>query len=108
MKFTLKVNGARYAVDTDPDRPLLEVLREDLHLTGTKYGCGEGHCRACAVLIDGRAVTSCRMPVRSASGAAITTIEGLAASPGTLHNLQQAFVAEGAISDSRKAIVQGS
>lgn len=97
MKLTLQINGAKHAVNTDPDRTLLEVLREDLHLTGTKYGCGEGQCRACTVLVDGRAVTSCRMPVRAAAGAAITTIEGLAASSGALHRVQQAFVDEGAM-----------
>jgi len=83
-------------VQTDPDRPLLDVLREDLDLTGTKYGCGEGECRTCTVLLDGRAVPSCRTPVRLAEGKRITTIEGLA-SEDTLHPVQQAFVEENAM-----------
>jgi aerobic-type carbon monoxide dehydrogenase small subunit (CoxS/CutS family) len=83
-------------VDTDPGRPLLEVLREDLNLTGSKYGCGEGQCRACAVLIDGKALPSCVTPVRSAAGKKVITIEGLAAG-GRLTRLQQAFVDEGAM-----------
>lgn len=91
MKIRLTVNGKSQQVETEGDRPLLEVLREDLGLTGTKYGCGEGQCRACTVLVDGRAVTSCRMPVTSAAGKKITTIEGLAQN-GKLHRVQQAFV----------------
>ncbi len=91
MKIRLTVNGKSQQVETEGDRPLLEVLREDLGLTGTKYGCGEGQCRACTVLLDGRAVTSCRMPVSSAAGKKITTIEGLAQN-GKLHRVQQAFV----------------
>ena len=91
-KYTLTVNGRARAVDTDPSRPLLDVLREDLALTGTKYGCGEGQCRACTVLLDGAPVTSCTMPVRMAAGKAITTIEGLAAPGGKLHPVQQAFL----------------
>ena len=91
-KYTLTVNGRARAVDTDPSRPLLDVLREDLALTGTKYGCGEGQCRACTVLLDGAPVTSCTMPVRMAVGKAITTIEGLAAPGGKLHPVQQAFL----------------
>ena len=59
-RLELRINGRAVTVDTDPQRPLLEVLREDLDLTGTKYGCGEGACRACTVLLDGKAVTSCR------------------------------------------------
>jgi aerobic-type carbon monoxide dehydrogenase small subunit (CoxS/CutS family) len=93
MKYTFKVNGTARTVDTDPDRPLLEVLREDLGLTGTKYGCGEGQCRACAVLMDGRAITSCMTPVSKAQNREIVTIEGLA-NGGRLHALQEAFVAE--------------
>lgn len=91
-KYTLTVNGRARAVDTDPSRPLLDVLREDLALTGTKYGCGEGQCRACTVLLDGAPVTSCTMPVRMAAGKSITTIEGLAAPGGKLHPVQQAFL----------------
>ncbi|MFN7934289.1 MAG: (2Fe-2S)-binding protein [Bryobacteraceae bacterium] len=91
MKIRLTVNGKPHQVETEGDRPLLEVLREDLGLTGTKYGCGEGQCRACTVLVDGRAVTSCRTPVNSAAGKQITTIEGLSQN-GKLHRVQQAFV----------------
>ncbi len=83
-------------VRTEAERPLLEVLREDLGLTGAKYGCGEGQCRACTVLLDGKPVTSCLTPVRAASGKKIVTIEGLAAD-GRLHPVQQAFVEEGAM-----------
>ncbi len=78
-------------METDSQRPLLEVLREDLQLTGTKYGCGEGQCRACTVLLDGRPVTSCLTPLASAEGKRIVTIEGLAAK-GELHPVQQAFL----------------
>lgn len=90
------MNGTARTVDTEGARPLLEVLREDLQLTGTKYGCGEGQCRACTVLLDGKAVPSCITPVRSAAGRKIVTIEGLATG-GRLTQLQQAFVDEGAM-----------
>ncbi len=83
-------------MDTPGARPLLEVLREDLGLTGTKYGCGEGQCRACTVLLDGRAIVSCITPVSQANGKSVTTIEGLAQN-GKLHPVQQAFVDEGAM-----------
>ena len=95
-QFRFSVNGQERTVNTDPDRPLLEVLREDLRLTGTKYGCGEGQCRACTVLTAGRPIVSCLTPVRSAAGKSITTIEGLANGP-RLHRVQQAFLDEGAI-----------
>ena len=95
-QFTFQVNGRRQHVDTDPERPLLEVLREDLQLTGTEYGCGEGQCRACTVLLDGKAVTSCLTPIRAAAGKSITTIEGLAAQD-QLHPVQQAFLDAGAM-----------
>jgi aerobic-type carbon monoxide dehydrogenase small subunit (CoxS/CutS family) len=91
-KYTLTVNGRARAVESDPERPLLDVLREDLALTGTKYGCGEGQCRACTVLLDGAPVTSCTTPMRLTAGKAVTTIEGLAASSGKLHPVQQAFI----------------
>jgi aerobic-type carbon monoxide dehydrogenase small subunit (CoxS/CutS family) len=90
-KHDLNVNGSALAVTTDPDRPLLDVLREDLGLTGTKYGCGEGECGACTVLIDGRAVRSCVTPVGHVAAARIQTIEGLA-NGDVLHPVQQAFV----------------
>jgi aerobic-type carbon monoxide dehydrogenase small subunit (CoxS/CutS family) len=85
------VNGVRSRVDTDPERPLLWVLRNELDLTGAKYGCGEGQCGACTVLIDGVAHRSCLTPVGSVAGKEITTIEGLA-DGDRLHPLQQAFV----------------
>ncbi|MGH9323546.1 MAG: (2Fe-2S)-binding protein [Vicinamibacteria bacterium] len=89
--ITFRVNGKTHVVSTDPERPLLEVLREDLALTGAKYGCGEGHCRACTVLVDGNPVTSCFTPVKDAQGRAVLTIEGLADS-GILHPVQEAFI----------------
>ena len=95
-KLEFRVNGTAYTVDTDPARPLLEVLREDLHLTGAKYGCGEGQCRACTVLLDGRPATSCLTPVERAAGKNVTTIEGLS-TDGKLHFVQQAFIDEGAM-----------
>ena len=94
IRFT--VNGTAHSVDTEPERLLLEVLREDLGLTGTKYGCGEGQCRACTVLLDGKPVLSCMTQVRAAEGHKIVTIEGLAAG-GQLHPVQQAFLDEGAM-----------
>jgi aerobic-type carbon monoxide dehydrogenase small subunit (CoxS/CutS family) len=89
--FEFTVNAKAVRVVTDPDRPLLDVLREDLDLTGTKYGCGEGECGACTVLLDGVAVRSCITSVAEAGGRTILTIEGLA-NNGKLHPLQQAFV----------------
>jgi aerobic carbon-monoxide dehydrogenase small subunit len=94
--ITLTVNGQRRTVTTDPDRPLLEVLREDLGLTGPKCGCGEGRCGACTVLLGGRSVTSCIIPVAKADGQTVVTIEGLAAGD-KLHPVQEAFLAEGAM-----------
>lgn len=94
--FTFSVNGKERKVETDPDRPLLEVIREDLQLTGTKYGCGEGQCRACAVLLDGRPISSCTTPVNKAEGKNVVTIEGLAAD-GNLTPVQQAFIDEDAM-----------
>ena len=90
------VNGTERSVDTEPTRPLLDVLREDLGLTGTKYGCGEGQCRSCTVLVDGKPVTSCNTPVKAAAGRKILTIEGLSQN-GRLHAVQQAFLDEGAM-----------
>jgi carbon-monoxide dehydrogenase small subunit len=94
--ITLIVNGKERTVVTDPGRSLLDVLREDLHLTGAKYGCGEGRCGACTVLMDGRKVLSCVTPVAKADNKKITTIEGLAEGD-RLHPVQQAFLDEGAI-----------
>jgi aerobic-type carbon monoxide dehydrogenase small subunit (CoxS/CutS family) len=96
VRLELTVNGASRTIVTDPGRPLLDVLREDLGLTGTKYGCGEGQCRACTVLVGGRPALSCLTPVSRAAGASIVTIEGLAAG-GVLHPVQQAFLEEGAM-----------
>src|SRR5665647_921013 len=94
IRFT--VNGMARSVDTEPERPLLEVLREDLGLTGTKYGCGEAQCGACTVLLDNKAIFSCVTPVSAAQGRKIITIEGLATG-GKLHPVQQAFLDEGAM-----------
>ena len=87
----LLVNGRRRSSSSDPERPLLYVLREEFDLTGAKYGCGEGQCGACTVLLDGVPVRSCRTPARVAQGKHITTIEGLE-QDGQLHPLQAAFI----------------
>jgi aerobic-type carbon monoxide dehydrogenase small subunit (CoxS/CutS family) len=91
----LQINGKRVSVAYPPDTPLLYVLRDELGLTGTKYGCGEGMCGACTVLLDGTARRSCQIPASAATGKAITTIEGLPKN-GTLHPVQQAFLDAGA------------
>src|SRR5690242_13907054 len=93
--ISFAVNGQRRAVTTDPDRPLLDVLREELQLTGAKYGCGEGKCGACSVLVDGKRVFSCSTSVGDVKGKKITTIEGLA-NGEELHPVQQAFCDAGA------------
>lgn len=93
--MTFTVNGQPRTVTTDPQRPLLEVLREDLQLTGTKHGCGEGQCHACTVLINGQSTPSCITPVANADQQTILTIEGLAKGD-QLHPVQEAFLAEGA------------
>ena len=87
----LMVNGIRHRLDVDADRMLLSVLRDELDLTGTKYGCGEGQCAACTVLIDGVATRSCITRVGTLAGKRITTIEGLAVN-NRLHPVQQAFL----------------
>jgi isoquinoline 1-oxidoreductase alpha subunit len=87
----LIVNGVRRRVESGPGESLLVVLREELDLTGTKYGCGEGQCGACTVLVEGRPVRSCLTPAASVAGKAVTTIEGLEEN-GRLHPLQQAFI----------------
>jgi isoquinoline 1-oxidoreductase alpha subunit len=89
---SLTVNGTTHAIDSSPDTPLLWVLRDHLGLTGTKYGCGQGQCGACVVHLDGRPVRACQTPLARASGAAVTTIEGLSADGG--HPLQRAWIAE--------------
>jgi aerobic-type carbon monoxide dehydrogenase small subunit (CoxS/CutS family) len=88
----LQVNGTMRRVEVDGDRSLLSVLRDELDLTGAKYGCGEGQCGACTVLVDGRAARSCLTPAASVEGKQITTIEGLERN-GDLHPLQEAFLA---------------
>ncbi len=92
--YALNVNGARLKVTAPEDESLLSVLRNRLELTGTKYGCGEGQCGACTVLVDGSPTRSCSMPVSAVAGAKITTIEGLD-QHGVLTPLQQAFLEEG-------------
>ncbi len=91
--LNLIINGKSHKVDASPDEPLLSVLRNRLALTGTKYGCGEGMCGACTVLLDGRAVRSCQTRVSAAAGKKIVTIEGLE-QDGRLHPVQEAFLRE--------------
>jgi aerobic-type carbon monoxide dehydrogenase small subunit (CoxS/CutS family) len=91
MPLTLLVNGVEHAVDVPSDQKLLYVLREDLGLTGAKYGCGEGQCGACTVLLEGKPVRSCLASVGAVAGKKITTIEGLEQS-GRLHPVQEAFL----------------
>ena len=88
--YTLTVNGEGRTVDVPEDTPLLWVLRDDLQLTGTKFGCGIGQCRACTVHLDGNAIFSCQLSIASVAGKSVTTIEGL--SPDTLHPLQRAWI----------------
>jgi aerobic-type carbon monoxide dehydrogenase small subunit (CoxS/CutS family) len=90
-RFAVSVNRKKLSTESPPDRPLLDVLREDFGLTGTKYGCGEGQCRACTVLIDDQPRVSCLTPVSSVDGKSVTTIEGLA-SGDQLTKVQQAFI----------------
>jgi nicotinate dehydrogenase subunit A len=92
-RFTLRVNGADREVAAEPNTPLVYLLRNDLGLKGTRFGCGSGHCGACTVLVDGNAVQSCDTPLWSAAGKAITTVEGLG-SVEHPHPLQQAFLDE--------------
>ena len=98
MKETIrfKLNGKSTTLQVEGERKLLWVLRTDLGLTGTKYGCGENHCGACTVVINREAVRSCQLPVREVAGKEVLTIEGLEKN-GKLHPLQQAFVEQGAL-----------
>ena len=96
MKIQGTINGQHVERDIDPDLRLLDFLREGLHLTGTKEGCGEGECGACTVLMDGKAVNSCLVLAPQADGAEIITIEGLA-DGHTLHPIQQAYVETGGV-----------
>jgi aerobic-type carbon monoxide dehydrogenase small subunit (CoxS/CutS family) len=91
-----RVNGTDRRVTTDPQRRLLDVLREELQLTGTKYGCGEGQCGVCLVHVDGEPARSCLLPIEAVEGKSVTTIEGLARGE-VLHPVQQAFLEEGAL-----------
>ena len=96
VPLDLTINNRRQRVEVDPAKTLLAVLREDLNLTGTKYGCGEGQCGACTVLLDGRPVRSCLTAVSAVGDRPIVTIEGLERD-GKLHPVQAAFLAEGAL-----------
>ena len=96
MKLALSVNGSRHDVDVPPNTTLLSVLRDDLGLTGTRYGCGRGQCGACYVIADGRAVASCLLTADQAARMEITTIEGLG-QDSRLHAVQQAFIDEDAM-----------
>jgi isoquinoline 1-oxidoreductase alpha subunit len=89
----LNVNGQTKEVDVDPATPILWVVRENLKMTGTKFGCGIAQCGACTVHLDGQPIRSCSTPVSAAEGKAITTIEGIAGENGTLHKVQQAWIA---------------
>ena len=93
--ITFTVNGKSRTVTTDPKRPLLDVLREDLQLTGTKFGCGDGQCRACTVLMNGKSIASCTTAIADADKQSILTIEGLA-NGNKLHPVQRAFIDESA------------
>jgi aerobic carbon-monoxide dehydrogenase small subunit len=93
----LEVNGKAYRLEVPKNRTLLRVLREDLHLTGTKAGCETGDCGSCKVLVDGEAVNSCTLPAFKAHLKKIITIEGVAGPDGTLHPVQRAFIDEGAV-----------
>ena len=90
----LTVNGARRTADVPGDEPLLDVLRDDLHLTGTKPGCGSRSCGACTVLLDGRTALACAVPVGEVAGRAVTTVEGLTGPDGAPHPVQRAFLDE--------------
>ena len=96
LSLRLRVNGEPYELEVEPHRTLLEVVRDDLRLTGAKEGCGTGDCGACSMIVDGRLVTSCLLLALEANGADVLTIEGLA-SDGRLHPLQQAFLDHGAV-----------
>ena len=94
QSIRMTVNGRRETVEVEGATPLLYVLRNDLGLSGTHFGCGLAQCGACTVHIDGRAIRSCVTPVEAASGKSVTTLEGLAPAPGVLHAVQQAFIDE--------------
>jgi carbon-monoxide dehydrogenase small subunit len=97
IAVSLTVNGVARVVRTAPGRTLLEVLRDDLRLTGTKAGCEAGECGACTVVLDGEPVTACLVPVAAADGATVETVEGLGDRRGRLHPVQEALVAAGGV-----------
>jgi carbon-monoxide dehydrogenase small subunit len=97
VQIQITVNGLAYKKEVEPRRTLLELIREDLELTGTKEGCGLGECGTCTVLLDGRPIKSCITLAVQANGREVTTIEGVEGADGTLHPLQQAFIDHGAI-----------
>ena len=97
QSLVLTVNGKNHALDLAPHRSLLDVLREELGLTGTKKGCDAGDCGACTVLLDGAPVNACLVLAVQAGGQEITTIEGVSSSDGQLHPLQEAFIEHGAV-----------
>jgi aerobic carbon-monoxide dehydrogenase small subunit len=97
IEITLTVNGKERKVSVDSGARLLDVIREDLHLSGTKEGCGIGECGACTVIMNGKTVTSCLVPAAQADGTDILTVEGLEARQNELHPLQEAFIEAGAV-----------
>ncbi len=94
--FAYTINGRKYEAYIEPNRTLLEVVRDELRLTGAKEGCGTGDCGACSMIVDGKLVTSCLVLAPQADGVEITTIEGLSTN-GTLHPVQKAFIEKGAV-----------
>ena len=96
MKISFMLNGKRIWIDSPPDRRVVDLLREDLHLTGTKEGCGTGECGACTILVDGKSRLSCLMLAPQLEGRRVTTIEGVSSEKG-LHPLQEAFIEFGAV-----------
>jgi len=96
MKVEFVLNGSRIVIDIDPDRRVVDILREDFQLTGTKEGCGSGECGSCTILVDGESRLSCLMLAAQLEGKTITTIEGLAPD-GKMHTLQEAFIEYGAV-----------
>ncbi len=97
LDLEVKVNGVNYSLEVEPRKTLLELLREDLNLTGAKEGCGLGECGTCTVLLDGKPVKSCITLAVQANGREVTTIEGVERPDGSLHPIQQAFINHGAI-----------
>ncbi|RKX77845.1 MAG: (2Fe-2S)-binding protein [Spirochaetes bacterium] len=97
IRVSLRVNGRIFTLETDPNRRLIDVLREDLNFTGVKEGCGIGECGACTVLMNGKPVNSCLVLIGQAEGSEVVTIEGLKGKNGELHPLQEAFIEAGAV-----------